>query len=60
MSGKTFKVAGFPAIVLNNGLTVVNYSSPHPYTFDTGEVLPACDQDLVTKHSLLEQHVEKS
>jgi hypothetical protein len=56
---KTFKVAGFPAIVLNNGLTVVNYSSPHPYTFDTGEVLPACDQDLVKKHSLKEEHLEE-
>ena len=58
MSDKTFKVAGFPAITLKTGLTIVNYSSPHPYTFDTGEVLPACDQDLVTKHSLKEEHVE--
>ena len=55
---KVFKSAGFPAITLNSGLTVVNYSSPHPYTFDTGEVLPACDEDLVRKHSLLEQHKE--
>ena len=55
---KIFKSAGFPAITLNNGLTVVNYSSPHPYTFDTGEVLPACGADLVQKHSLVEKHVE--
>tara|TARA_B100000131_G_C17981845_1_gene558966 strand:+ start:199 stop:651 length:453 start_codon:yes stop_codon:yes gene_type:complete len=55
---KVFKSAGFPAITLNNGLTVVNYSSPHPYTFDTGEVLPACDADLVRKHSLIEEHEE--
>ena len=56
---KILKRAGFPAIKLEgSGLVVVNYSSPHPYTFDTGEILPACDQDLVEKHSLVEKHVE--
>ena len=39
-------------------MSVVNYSSPHPYSFDTGEVLPACDLDLVSKHSLIENHEE--
>ena len=52
------KAAGFPAIKLKNGLTVVNYSSPHTYTFSTGEVIPACDLDLVKKHSLTENHEE--
>ena len=54
------KSAGFPAITLKNGLTVVNYSSPHTYTFSTGEVLAACDLDLVKKHSLTEKHEEFS
>ena len=52
------KSAGFPAITLSNGLTVVNYSSPHPYKFETGEVLPACDEYLVKYHSLAENHME--
>ena len=32
-------------ITLSNGLTIANFSSPHPFTFTTGEVLPACDDD---------------
>ena len=59
MASKTFKSAGFPAIVLNNGTRVVNYSSPHSYRFDTGEILPACDQTLVKIHSLIENHIEE-
>ena len=31
----------YPTVKLNNGKRVVNYSSPRPYTFNTGEVLPA-------------------
>ena len=32
-----------PVITLDNGITIANWSSPHPFTFITGEVLPACD-----------------
>jgi len=32
-------------ITLSNGLTIANFSSPHPFNFITGEVLPACDDD---------------
>ena len=31
----------YPTVKLDNGKRVVNYSSPRPYTFHTGEVLPA-------------------
>jgi len=31
-----------PSVVLSNGLRVANYSSPHPFTFTDGSVLPAC------------------
>ena len=43
-------------IKLDNGLKVVNYSSPHPYTFDTGEVLPACEEDVSRKSMLKAEH----
>lgn len=33
-----------PVITLSNGLRVANFSSPHSFTFDTGEILPACDE----------------
>lgn len=31
-----------PSIILPNGTEILNFSSPHPFNFDTGEVLPAC------------------
>ena len=31
----------YPTVKLDNGKRVVNYSSPRPYTFHTGEVLEA-------------------
>ena len=41
-----------PVITLDNGLSIANWSSPHPFTFTTGEVLPACDPDRVKSMSL--------
>ena len=41
-----------PVITLDNGLTIANWSSPHPFTFTTGEVLPACDPDRAKGMSL--------
>ena len=46
----------FPFIKLNNGLTVMNFSSPHNYTFHTGEVLPACSDDVAQKYKLDSDH----
>ena len=34
-----------PIITLKNGLRIGNFSSPHPFTFTTGEVLPACSDE---------------
>ena len=36
------KLPELPSVVLSNGLRVANYSSPHPFTFTDGSVLPAC------------------
>ena len=41
-----------PYITLSNGLTVANFSSPHPFNFTTGKVLPACEKKWVKKMSL--------
>lgn len=34
-----------PVVTLTNGIRVANFSSPHPFTFDDGTVLPACDPE---------------
>ena len=38
-------VSSAPVLVLKNGLRVANFSSPHTFAFNTGEVLAACDED---------------
>ena len=37
---------------LESGLKIGNFSSPHPFIFDTGEVLPACTPEWCTKNSM--------
>ena len=49
----------YPSIKLDSDIRVVNYSSPHPYTFHTGEVLPACS-DEVAQETKLEAHHNKT
>ena len=46
----------FPFIKLNSGVTVMNFSSPHEYVFNTGEVLPACSDDVAQKYKLDSDH----
>ena len=46
----------FPIIKLNNGLTVMNFSSPHEYIFTSGEVLPACSDEVAQKYKLNSNH----
>lgn len=41
-----------PKIQLSNGLLIGNFSSPHPFTFVTGEELPACTKERVRRSSL--------
>ena len=43
-------------ITLTNGLKVMNFSSPHPFTFTDGSVLPAVDAD--TARALMLDAVE--
>ena len=46
----------YPATQLNSGIWVVNYSSPHPYNFHTGEILPACSDKVAIKDKLDSEH----
>ena len=47
----------YPSIKLEEkGIRVVNYSSPHPYTFHTGEVLPACSDKVAQETKLEANH----
>lgn len=34
-----------PRTQLTNGLTVANFSSPHPFNFTDGSVIPACSPE---------------
>lgn len=45
-------------ITLKNGLAIANMSSPHPFTFTTGEVLPACSAEDAQKFKLEAIEVE--
>jgi len=46
----------YPVIKLHIGLNVANFSSPHNYTFDTGEILPACEKNVAVSMSLSPHH----
>ena len=41
----TVNITEAPAVTLSNGLRVANFSSPHPFNFVDGSVLPACDEE---------------
>lgn len=43
----------FPIITLSNGLRVGNFSSPHPFTFVDGSVLPGCTPETAQQVSLI-------
>jgi len=47
-----------PVITLSNGLRVANMSSPHPFNFTTGEVLPACSPEEANRLKLESVEVE--
>lgn len=47
----------YPSIKLEEkGIRVVNYSSPHSYVFHTGEVLPACSDEVARETKLEANH----
>ena len=41
----TTTITEAPAVTLSNGLRVANFSSPHPFNFVDGSVLPTCDKE---------------
>lgn len=47
-----------PIVTLKSGLRVGNLSSPHPFTFVTGEVLPACSPERARALMLEVEEVE--
>jgi hypothetical protein len=49
-----------PVITLVNGIRIANFSSPHPFRFVTGEVLPACTGERANHMALnpVEQEVK--
>ena len=47
-------------ITLSNGVRVGNFSSPHVFNFEDGNVLPACDVEDVSMGKLIEMESSKS
>ena len=41
-----------PGVTLSNGVSVVNFSSPHPFNFEDGSVLEACSKERVVLGTL--------
>lgn len=48
LEAKDITLPDLPTVTLSNGLTVANYSSPHPFTFTDGTILPACSNERAT------------
>jgi hypothetical protein len=34
-----------PVVTLQNGIRIANFSSPHPFNFNDGTILPACSPE---------------
>jgi len=49
----------YPSVKLNSGVRVVNYSSPHPYIFHTGEKLHACSDKVAQDTKLVANHSKR-
>lgn len=49
----------YTVVVLNSGLRVANFSSPHPFNFATGEVLAACSPERANAMALTQVEVEQ-
>lgn len=46
------QISAAPVVLLSNGLRVANFSSPHPFNFEDGSVLEACQPDRVAAGAL--------
>lgn len=50
-----------PVITLNSGIRIANFSSPHSFKFDTGEVLEACSPERANTLMLSQrEHEDRS
>lgn len=49
---------GIPRVRLNTGRVVANFSSPHPFKFETGEVLDPCSAERAKALMLESQEIE--
>lgn len=47
-----------PICITSKGLTIANFSSPHPFFFDDGTILDACGPELVEAGSLETEEFE--
>ena len=45
MTTETITIAAHTTCTLSSGLRIANFSSPHPFTFEDGTVLPACSPE---------------
>ncbi len=52
------KLSVVPVVMLTNGVRVVNFSSGHPFTFDDGTILAACQDDRVKTLALNRADIE--
>jgi hypothetical protein len=48
----TTTISPATVIILTNGLRVANFSSPHPFNFEDGNILEACAPDRVKAGAL--------
>ena len=51
-------VSKAPRGVLSNGICVANFSSPHPFNFEDGNVLAACESDRIQAGALSRKDVD--
>ena len=53
-------IVNTPVITLENGINIANFSSPHPFNFITGEILPACEDKWSNRMKLDIEEIEHS
>ena len=46
----------YSLVTLKSGISIVNFGSPHSYTFDTGEVLNECSEEVSREMQLVKDH----
>jgi len=47
-----------PIVVLENGVRIANFSSPHSFKFDDGIELPGCSKERATRLMLRSEEIE--